>query len=63
MIKIQTKIYSLLLGFRRFSLLSYDIEITNTKKLFNDLNQIDQKKFMFDVDQVSFFFIKLQADV
>jgi Male sterility protein len=53
MIKIQTKIYGLMVSFRRFSLLNYDIDITNTKTLFDGMSGTDQKKFMFDVDQVS----------
>jgi hypothetical protein len=55
MIKVQTKIFGLMLGFKRFSMLNYDIEINNTKKLFDELSETDQKKFMFDVDQVSSF--------
>jgi hypothetical protein len=52
MTKLQWKIYTLIVGFGQFTTIHYDMSVNNTKKLFKGLTELDQKKFMFDADQV-----------
>lgn len=56
MTKLQRNIYEAVINFSHFTKTNFDIDIQNTQKLYNELNDNDQKMFCFDMEKVNFSF-------